>query len=385
MVSGDEQAFALDLLRRLGPGQANLVMSPSSLAALLAMVEPGTAGSTEAGIAEALHASNLSAAGQSAGWRDLEASLAASARRGHVTLETANEAWLQDGLPVRPAYLNLLARDFAAHVSEADFAHDPATAAGRINSWVSSHTAGHITRLVDASQLEDMVAVLVDAVYMDARWARAFPTSLTAPASFHISTATSVQVPMMSSGHGGDFRVLVGRTPSCRAAVCPHGFEAALLPYSGGQLSALLLMPPLGDLHPFESKLTPAVVAQVVASLHQEPALVELPKFSLGSELNLKGVLSAMGMGEAFTPSADFSNLSPEPLQLGFVVHDAQMNVTEEGTEASAASGAGVMPTAVAVPAEPQLVFNHPFLLLVRDDATGTVLFEAQVGNPAAS
>jgi serpin B len=91
-----------------------------------------------------------------------------------------------------------------------------------------------------------------------------------------------------------------------------------------------------------------------------------------------------MGMGQAFSLEADFAPLSPRPLELSFVVHDAQMNVSEKGTEASAATGGGLTPTAMPAPPPVTIVFDHPFLFLVRDNATGTVIFEAQVNNPSS-
>jgi serpin B len=90
-----------------------------------------------------------------------------------------------------------------------------------------------------------------------------------------------------------------------------------------------------------------------------------------------------MGMSQAFSSEADFAALSARPLELSFVVHDAQMNVSEKGTEASAATGGGLAPTAMPAPPPVTIVFDHPFLFLVRDNATGAVIFEAQVSNPA--
>jgi serpin B len=158
----------------------------------------------------------------------------------------------------------------------------------------------------------------------------------------------------------------------------------AELPYQGYDLSALVLMPPLGQLAVFERQLTPAGLARVVAGLRPRSVDLHMPRFSVTSALTLTQVLSAMGMGQAFANSADFSNLSPNPLKLSFVVQDAQMKVNENGTEASAASAAGVTPTAVRRPQPAlNLFFDHPFLFLVRDDSTGLIIFATQVNNPA--
>ena len=161
--------------------------------------------------------------------------------------------------------------------------------------------------------------------------------------------------------------------------------DAAELPYKGDDLSALVLMPPLGHLGAFENQLSPASLAGILSGLGQQRADIKLPKFKLQSSLRLNQVLSEMGMSQAFSLEADFAPLSPRSLELSFVVHDAQMNVSEKGTEASAATGGGLTPTAMPAPPPVTIVFNHPFLFLVRDNSTGTVIFEAQVDDPSSA
>ena len=372
-LSGAEQAFALDLLHRLAPGRPNLVLSPSSIATLLAMLEPGAAGPTEAGIAQALGSGAMSPQQQALAWRSLNNTLSRQAASDHVVLGTANELWLQSGFPVRSSYLALLAADFAAGVKEQDLDSDPAGSARAIDSWVATRTAGHITNLLTASELQDVVAVMVDAVYMDAPWQTPFDPSLPTSAPFHVAPGSTTNVPMMSTSQPLD--VPVSATAD---------LDAAELPYKGDDMSAVVLMPPIGRLGRFESQLTPAGLSATVLALQQERADIKLPRFRLATSLRLNQVLSDMGMGQAFTPEADFSALSPRSLDLSFVVHDAQMNVSEKGTEASAATGGGLTPTAMPAPPPVTIVFDHPFLFLVRDNATGAVIFEAQLTDPSS-
>jgi serpin B len=368
-VASDEQGFALDLLRRLGPVSPDLVLSPSGISTLLAMLEPGAAGATQAGIARALQSSGLAPAHQAQGWHALTTALSRRAAAGHVSLESANQTWLQLGFPVRSSYLHLLAEDFAAGLQEQDIHAQPAKAAAAINDWVSRKTHGHITKLVTAGELKDAVAVLVDAVYLDAPWAMAFDKSLTELAPFHVSPTATKKVPMMST-----------QEVTVLAASASPSLDAVELPYRGRQFSALVLMPPLGRLANFEERLTPRRLDQILGMLRTQPVHLELPRFSLRSSLQLNQVLSSMGMSQAFSPTADFANLSPRALQLAFVVHSAQMKVSEQGTEASAGSAGGLVPT--AEPYSLAMVVDHPFLFLVRDDASGCILFEAQVTSP---
>jgi len=373
-VSGAEQAFALDLLHRLAPGLPNLVLSPSSIATLLAMLEPGAAGQTEVGIAQALGSGGISPPQQALAWHSLNGTLARQAGHDHVVLDTANELWLQTGFPVRSSYLALLGRDFAAGVKEQDLEKDPTGSARAIDSWVASRTAGHITNLLTPAELQNVVTVMVDAVYMNAPWQTPFNPALTIPAPFHLSSGTTTQVPMMSTSQPLDVPVSATAT-----------LDAAELPYKGDDLSAVVLMPPLGQLGAFESQLGPASLTGILSGLAQQRTDIKLPKFELQTSLRLNQVLSDMGMGQAFSLEADFAPLSPRPLELSFVVHDAQMNVSEKGTEASAATGGGLTPTAMPAPPPVTIVFDHPFVFLVRDKATGTVIFEAQVNDPSSA
>ena len=259
--------------------------------------------------------------------------------RGSVALDTANQLWLEDGFPVRSSYLALLAGDFAAGVKEQDLDGDPEASAQAINAWVASRTAGHIANLVMPSELRDVVAVVVDAVYLNAPWQTPFDASRTVPAPFHGPAGVTTNVPMMSTSPPLDVPVSVTAT-----------LDAAELPFRGDDLSALVLMPPLGQLGAFESRLSPATLRGTVSSLLRQRADIELPKFKLATSLQLNRALSDLGMSQAFSSEADFAPLSPRPLELSFVVHDAQMNVNEKGTEASAATGGGLTPTAMPAP-----------------------------------
>jgi serpin B len=264
-----------------------------------------------------------------------------------------------------------LASDFGAGVQEQDLSGQPDKAAAAINSWVSGRTAGHINRLVTPDEVAGSAAVLVDAVYLNALWATPFNSSDTAPGPFHVSSGRTLNVPMMWA-------------EMMLAASAGSSLDAVELPYRGGHLSALVLMPPLGQLASFESKLTVGGLDKIVSGLKAQSVDLNLPKFSLTSGLQLNKVLAAMGMGQAFGASANFSNVSPRGLQVSFVVHSAQIKVAENGTEASAASASGLA-GAVAPVKSISIVVNHPFLFVVRDNATGCILFEAQVTDPAAS
>ena len=224
--------------------------------------------------------------------------------------------------------------------------------------------------------------MLTDALYLRAAWAAPFQASQTRPGPF-AADGRRVSVKFL---HGGDFR-------TARAG----GWTAVSLPYRGGKLAMVALLPAAGAGRcPLPG---PAALGTITAGLAAAgpaggasgaaPAAgggragVALPKVNLSSRASLKGLLSGLGMGVAFSPAADFSALSPQACCIGLVEQAATLRVGEKGTVASAATAVGLVPTAVQEqPA--QIVFDRPYLLLVTDTATGEPLFLARVADPAA-
>ena len=244
-----------------------MLVSPSSLATALAMLELGARGSTEQGIAAALDSTGLSASDQAAGWRALAAVLAAETSTGAASqtqepqLDIANGLFLQKQFSVLPAFVGALTSEFKTGLWRVDFAHDLAGATGAINQWTSEHTMGLIKQLFSPGALTPMtVLVLADAVYFHADWAQSFEAS-TRGGPFYPSTGAVENVPFM-------------RTPpvdSKNALTVPvsvtSGYDAVELPYSGRKLSALAVMPVGSSLAQFVSSLTPDGLARIVSGL----------------------------------------------------------------------------------------------------------------------
>ena len=312
---------------------------------------------------------------QALAWHSLNATLARQAVSDHVVLDTANELWLQTGFPVRSSYLALLAGDFAAGVKEQDLDGDPAGSARAIDNWVASRTAGHITNLLTPSELQDVVAVMVDAVYMNAPWQTPFDPSLTMPAPFHVAPgshdARPDDVDFPAAGRAGVRHGRPGRGGTALQGRRPVGARAHAAARATGHVRK--------PTDPGRARARPSRLCT------SNGPISSCRSSSSQTSLRLNQVLSDMGMGQAFSSEADFAPLSPRSLELSFVVHDAQMNVSEKGTEASAATGGGLTPTAMPAPPPVTIVFDHPFLFLVRDNATGTVIFEAQLTDPSSA
>jgi serpin B len=377
-----DTAFGLGVMRAWCaqyPKQ-NLVFSPSTLASALGLAYLGTRGATARVMAAVLH---LPATGTGSG--ALAAQLQARSRGldaldgPGVTLAASNQVWADPSLPPRTGYLNAVATGYNAGVDQAPVASDPTQAADDINQAISAATRGHIPRLVSPGMLTGVRWMLTSALYMNAKWATPFLPFKTASAAFTPAGVQPVSVPFMN---GNGFRFATA-----------GGWTAVSLPYQGGKLSMTALLPPSGS----GSCALPATTAlrTMTATFARDAAgpagpantaLVSLPKVNLdisGDMGNMNSELIHLGMGLAFSDSANFSALSPQACCIGFVQQAATLQVGEKGTVATAAAAVGISPSSAELVLH-TVVFNRPYLMLVTDTSTGEPLFLAKVANPSA-
>ena len=376
-VARSEEQFSLTLLQALSASQAsssNVLVSPSSLSTALAMLELGAAGDTQEQIATTLGSDDLTAQEQAAGWSALSADLSAAAASDGVSLQSANSLWLQKGLAMDPTFMSSLSRYFASGVWQVDFHTAPAGAVADLNAWVTKETHGHITSLFRPGTINTETAlVLANAVYFTAPWRQPFATT-TVDAPFHLPSGTTTSLPFIHTPAGQPIDAL---------AFVGSDVEGVQLPYRGGHLAALILMPTSGSISQFSASLTPSRLTQLASSLAPTSLALSMPSLSLSSSHDLKSTLESLGMRDAFNPtSADLSGLSPVALYVSDVAQKDTLSVTPWGSEATAATG--IVGVATAAPAtETSIDIDHPYLFLIRDTTTGEILFEAQVVNPA--
>jgi len=388
-VENAEVGFSLDLLNKLAGssdsnGSTNELVSPSSLATALAMLELGAAGSTEQGIASALHSAGLSAGEQAEGWYSLAALLAGETSTSSENLkrvpelDVANSLWVQQNFAVLPTFVRALESEFQTGVWQVNFQNDLVAAVNAINQWTSEHTKGLIKQLFSPGGLTPTtVLVLADAVFFHADWAARFE-SATTKQPFYLAAGASESVPFMSSEP-------VDSTKALTVPVSKTGnYVAVELPYAGKKLSALVVMPTGSSLPQFVSSLTAYSLGRIVSSLSRGRVQFSMPTFTLRSDNQLNQTLASMGMSQAFETGADFSRINAAvPLEVGTVEQHAYLQVTPKGTTAAAATGIGVIATAMPSPEQP-IVIDHPFLFLLRDNVTGAILFESMVEDPAS-
>lgn len=360
--------FALDLYAKLAERPGNVVVSPLSVSTCLAMLYGGARGETQSSMARALHI-ELDQEALPAAYADL-LSLVRHLRSDAIALDVANGFWVDRRLPVHAKFAGGLAEHYGADAQTADFVAGADEARAQINDWVESKTRGKIHDLLGPSWPSETVAVaLVNAAYFRGDWASPFVKQRTEVRPFFALEGDTLQVQTMRRQHGFRF---------CSDAVA----EVLELPYVGKNVSMLIVLPQLGT-SVRDLRLTRADVASWDAALRSSEVYVELPRFSFEWGGDISGVLVSMGMASAFSEgAADFTGISDvRPMWLSQVVHGALVRVDETGTEAAAAT---VAHTTLGVSWDPvaQFKVNRPFVFLIREHLTGSILFVGRVERP---
>ena len=361
-ISRANATFALDLYRELAAqSDGNLIVGPHSVWTALSMVYAGARGETAAEMADVLHFDRpqdeitplLNA---------LDLALASRNDPGAVDLRVANQVFAAPGLPLLDSYLTTLTRDFGAPLAELAF-NDPEAAREVINGWAADRTNDRIKELFPAGSLDpSTVMVLCNAVSMDAAWTYLFDPVDTRVEPFTLAVGTATDVAMM---HFDLYLPLMSEA----------GLQAVELPYGSGDLSMVVILP--DDLDAFSAELDPERLDRILGAITEQGIHLSLPKFSFDSDLDLDATLQALGIRSAYA-GADFSGMTVDRgLFLQTVQHDAFIEVDENGTEAHAATGAGM-----AASHGPTITFDRPFFFVIRDRPTGAILFIGRVSDP---
>jgi len=371
----DTTPFALGLYQTLAAERpaANLFFSPYSISTALAMTYAGAHGQTATEMAATLQFDRPQSE-VAAAFAALEQRLTGIGEDGKVTLHTANSLWYQRDYRFREEFLETGRKKFKAEIAGLDFIKDTEDSRQKINRWVADRTSDKIPALLAPGVLDPLSRmVLCNAIYFKGDWATQFDAKATHPADFFVAAGQSVKVPMMA------------QKTRIRHAT-PDGLSIVALPYQGGQLTMVVLLPDAKEgLEALEARLNSTNLTTWLGALdgaREKDVAVELPKFNLNSQLELKPALSAMGMPTAFGPQSDFSGMDgTHDLQLNAVVHQAVVEVNEQGTEAAAATAA-VVGLRSARPPSTTFRADHPFLFLIRDQESGAILFLGRVLNP---
>lgn len=356
---------------------ANFCLSPYSIQAALAMTYAGARGSTMSQMAEALAFPN-NPAELADGFQALDAALVASAARGgkDASLHVANRLFGAVGFSFRPAFLDLLKRNFSAPLEELDFQKNPAQAAGLINRWVEERTEKRIQNLIPANALDKTTTlVLVNALYLKMPWAEEFSAGATKELPFHVPGHDKIAVPTMSRMDSFGF-------------LEAGGFKAVGIPFRGGQFQFLVLLPDKEG----ASALPSAELLEKCASLPRKDVLLFLPKFRLEPPtISLADALKSLGVKAAFDipqGRADFDGMAPRKpddyLYLSDVFHKTFFALDEKGVEAAAATAVVMMRyTSMPVQRDPiEVRVDRPFYFAIQHVPTSVCLFLGRITDP---
>ena len=368
--------FAMNLYAKLRMANGNLFFSPYSISMALAMTYGGARGETEKQMATVLNFTVPQERLHPA-FAALKSELDAVQKKGMVQLSVANSLWPQKGYPFLPEYLGLLKQDYDTSVTPLDYAGASEAARKTINDWVEGKTNRKITDLIKPGMLDSLTRlVLANAIYFKGNWASPFDPRFTSEQPFHIAGSKDVNCQSMNKQE----RFGYTETPE---------LQVLELPYAGDDLSMIVLLPRKTEgIRALENDLAATKLAEWTKELRRQEVKVYLPKFKLTSEFSLGGQPSKnMGMTNAFG-NADFSGMDGHTnLYISAVVHKAFVDVNEEGTEAAAATAVGVAMSAVAARRQEPVVFkaDHPFVFLIQDKHTGSILFLGRVMDPTVS
>jgi len=264
----------------------------------------------------------------------------------------------------------LLAQNYGSGLRLMDFQNSPEPSRQTINKWVSDQTENLINDLIPAGAIDSLTRlVLTNAIYFNAAWANPFEKSATQPDVFRLADGSDVKSLMMHQTERLNY-------------MSGDNFQAVELPYDGNELSMMIIVPDAGRFADVEKATDAARVNSVIKNLGPRQIALSMPLFKFDSSFGLKKTLAAMGMPVAFDAEADFSGMTGrKDLYISDVIHKAFIATDEAGTEAAAATA--VIMRATAMPASPtQLKIDRPFIFLIRDTKTGTVLFIGRVMDP---
>jgi serpin B len=377
----DNRHFAFDLYNWLIQSNDNLIYSPWSISVALSMAYAGAEGQPKTDMAGVLHFNlddeTLHAAFDAI---DLELDEIASVEPGYgeeeavpFTLNTANSLWVQEDLELNPDFLDILSLDYGAGVGRVDFQTDPVRSAEVVNDWIADKTEDKITDALSPESLsENTILLIINAIYFLANWENQFKPDVTEDDVFHTFADGDVTVPMMSQQE--HFRYSEG-----------DGWQAVELPYIGRGASMLILLPESEEYTRVEGMLDQSFLAEIKDGMEYEDVRLTMPKFEFRSHLNLGDTLREMGMESAFEYGFD-SMLAvppPNPVAIDEVIHEAFISVDEEGTEAAAVTIVEMDVTSAPMQEPVEFTVDHPFIFLITESSTDTILFMGRVMNPA--
>lgn len=352
----------------------NPFFSPYSIFTALAMAYEGAAGNTAVEMAAVL---NIQQDNES--FHNYVLDLYNNLNNNtEYNMSTANAAWIEQDFTILDQYIRIVENFYQAESTNIDFSN-PEQAATIINQWVENNTNNLIRDLVTADAIDPALTrlILTNAIYFKGAWEVQFDKENTTDRPFTTSLGETIDVPTMS---------LVG-TQDTFYYTENQDFQMIELPYTGNDLSMIIILPKeTRSLSTFINSITEEDYAEWLDTMEKEEVDLYLPKFTITTPLySIGDMLSNLGIHDAFTYNADFSGITgTKDLLIQYVFHKAFIEVNEEGTEAAAATAVVMNLLSINGGNHSRIVFDcdHPFIYLIQQMETGTILFMGAMGNP---
>ncbi|OGN23652.1 MAG: hypothetical protein A3A13_01720 [Candidatus Yanofskybacteria bacterium RIFCSPLOWO2_01_FULL_43_22] len=371
VVSANNQ-FALDLYSQLEKTDGNIFFSPYSISTALAMTYEGARGKTADEIQTIFHFpvdSNLRQSSFAAIHNQI------NNPNSKYKLNIANALWAQNDYKFLSEYINILQQYYAGKATNVDFKNSTEQARQTINKWVEEKTNNKITNLFPQGSLDSMTRlVLTNAIYFKGTWIKQFEKKQTRDDNFRVNSNNIVKISMMQrTDKDAKFHYTEA-----------DNLQILEIPYEGDKLSMMILLPKNDNLSSLESSLSLEKINDWKSKLLEQRVDVFMPKFTFNTKYFMSETLAKMGMPTAFTDAADFSGMDgTKSLSIQNVIHQAFVDVNEEGTEAAAATGVSVGITSVMPQQTPVFRADHPFIFVIQDKDNGNILFFGRVSNPS--
>ncbi len=362
--------FAFNLLKTTSasePAEDNIFISPLSVHTALGMLLNGADGTTAQEINQVLGLGGIDVQQANRFYSSLLTSLPKADEKVNLTI--ANSIWYRNTFPVESSFISTLKNTFFAEATSLNF--DDPTAKNTINNWVNAKTQSRIPKIIEQINPDD-VMFLINAVYFKGDWKYQFSTEATQDWLFNLTDRKTKKIKMMNM-------------QAELAYNQRNNYTAVVLPYSKGNFNLTLILPSSEQsLNSFINNFTEAEWRNLQSSLTSiRKVNVGLPKFTLEYEISLDKVLQSMGIKQAFSNQANLTKISKQGrLYVSAVKHKTFVQIDEKGTEAAGVTSIGVGVTSVNPNTPPTIIFDRPFLMVLSEKQSNTILFMGKITNP---
>ena len=360
--------FTFELYNELKEDDENLFFSPYSITIALAMAAEGANGQTKTEIHSVL---NLPSNDTVRHEMILHVAEQLSMQNQNINVSVANAYWLTDQGYLKAAYQEIIENYYLAYGEKLDFVNDATGSVETINQWVEQQTNDKIKNLLSPTDINALTyLILTNAIYFKADWLFQFDINETENRTFTNSNESTIQTPIM---HMDDDYFHFNYTED-------DSTQLLQLKYDDENYSMYILLPK-DNISLLEDRLSSAYFHSLITNLSSDQVEVYMPRFSFEEKYELSAPLISLGMPTAFSSQADFSFIADYPLSISKVIHQAFVDVNEQGTEAAAAT-AVVIELSYIPSSHPVFKADHPFIFLIRHEQTGQVLFMGKVETP---